>query len=168
MALRTIRGCLLPPRQELKTVEGSASPYFHTQHLALPTKLEAFPPSEWGLFWDRNCASLIGLEASSSLGLYLPSLEARSLKSLSLPSQWGYPRPRIISNFDSKSLPLPTTFLTTLTSWEWETEDASLHLTHNSWLGSGWPFPGSQDQEGLFAVLCGKASLPWHSLATTS
>ena len=71
-------------------------------------------------------------------------------------------------NFDSKSLPLPTTFLTTLTSWEWETEDASLHLTHNTWLGSGWPFPGSQDQEGLFAVLCGKASLPWHSLATTS
>lgn len=80
----------------------------------------------------------------------------------------GLPRPRIISNFDSKSLPLPTTFLTTLTGLGWETEDASLHLTHNSWLGSGWPFPGSQDQESLFAVLCGKASLPWHSLATTS
>lgn len=56
------------------------------------TKLEAFPHQNGGSS-RTGIVSLIRLEVSSSLGLCLPSLKGRPLKSLSLPSQWGYQDP---------------------------------------------------------------------------
>lgn len=74
MALHTIWGCLLPPLQELKTVEGSASPYFHTQHLALPHQIRGISPIRMG--------ALLGQE------LYLPHQIRGILKSGAVSPLW--------------------------------------------------------------------------------
>ena len=143
MALHTIWGCLLPLLQELKTVKGSASPYFHTQHLALPHQIRGIFPHQNGGSSRTGTVPPSSDERYPQVWGCLPSLEG--LSRVCLPNTSGVtqdPGSFLILTLNHCCSPSPSSQSSQAGGGRRKTPPSTSHIT----LGWG-PVGPSQDPE---------------------